>query len=122
MLSQDKWLPYSNCINSLNRKVSYMIVKYFTKEQLIASNENAIQANRNRSINRDMLQDALNTIPDEAMLPVCFNMPHNDVEMRVQVAFSPMHVGWVDISFDEFNALPSQEVPDNEVPSEPQLH
>ena len=48
-----------------------MIVKYFTKEQLIASNENAIQANRNRSLNRDMLQDALNTIPDEAMLPVC---------------------------------------------------
>jgi hypothetical protein len=90
MLSQDKWLPYSNCINSLNRKVSYMIVKYFTKEQLIASNENAIQANRNRSLNRDMLQDALNTIPDEAMLPVCFNMPHNDVEMRVQVAFSLM--------------------------------
>ncbi len=82
-----------------------MIVKYFTKEQLIASNENAIQANRNRSLNRDMLQDALNTIPDEAMLPVCFSMPHNDVEMRVQVAFSPMHVGWVDISFDEFSVL-----------------
>tara|TARA_R100001163_G_C5063422_1_gene200730 strand:+ start:331 stop:699 length:369 start_codon:yes stop_codon:yes gene_type:complete len=122
MLSQDKRLPYSYCINSLNRKVSYMIVKYFTKEQLIASNENAIQANRNRSLNRDMLQDALNTIPDEAMLPVCFNMPHNDVEMRVQVAFSPLHVGWVDISFDEFNALPSQEIPDSEVPSEPQLH
>jgi hypothetical protein len=99
-----------------------MIVKYFTKEQLIASNENAIQANRNRSLNRDMLQDALNTIPDEAMLPVCFNMPHNDVEMRVQVAFSPLHVGWVDISFDEFNALPSQEIPDSEAPSEPQLH
>ena len=122
MLSQDKWLPYSNCINSLNRKVSYMIVKYFTKEQLIASNENAIQANRNRSLNRDMLQDALNTIPDEAMLPVCFNMPHNDVEMRVQVAFSPLHVGWVDISFDEFNDLPSQEIPDSEIPAEPSLH
>jgi hypothetical protein len=99
-----------------------MIVKYFTKEQLIASNENAIQANRNRSLNRDMLQDALNTIPDEAMLPVCFNMPHNDVEMRVQVAFSPLHVGWVDISFDEFNDLPSQEIPDSEIPAEPSLH
>ena len=88
-----------------------MKVKYFTKEQLISSNENAIKTERNRSFNRDMLQDALNTVPDETLLPVCFNMPHNDVEMRVQVAVSPTYVGWVDISFEEFDALSSRKIP-----------
>jgi len=95
-----------------------MKVRYFNKEQLIAVNKNAIKAERNRSLNRDMLLDALDTIPDDAMLPVCFNMPHNDVEMRIQVAFSPLHSGWIDISFEEFNSLPVAEIPDSDVPEE----
>ena len=95
-----------------------MKVRYFNKEQLIAVNKNAIKAERNRSINRDMLLAALDTIPDDAMLPVCFDMPHNDVEMRIQVAFSPLHSGWIDISFEEFNSLPVAEIPDSDVPEE----
>ncbi len=104
-----------------------MKVRYFNKEQLVAVNENAIKAERNRSLNRDMLQDALNTVPDDAMLPVCFNMPHNDVEMRIQVAFSPLHSGWIDISFEEFNSLPVAEISDSDVSeeyhtAEPSIH
>ena len=87
-----------------------MKVKYFTKEQLIASNESAIKTERNRSFNRDMLQDALNTVPDETLLPVCFNMPHNDVEMRVQVATCGSGVQLA-VLFEEFDALSSRKIP-----------
>ena len=38
--------------------------------------------------------------------------------MRIQVAFSPLHSGWIDISFEEFNSLPVAEIPDSDVPEE----
>jgi len=88
-------------------------VKYFTKDTLILANKVAVATKRNRSLYGDKLE----TLPD-LKFPVGFVMPHNDVEMRVEIVLgsdaSGRSIGkvWLDIPFDTYNALPEAEVPE----------
>jgi len=90
-----------------------MKVKYFTKDTLILANRVAVATKRNRSLYEHKLED----LPDNLKFPVGFTMPHNDVEMRVQITIARTAGGdgmaqvWLDIPFETFNALPEIEVP-----------
>ena len=87
-------------------------VKYFTKETLILANRVAVATNRNRSLYEEKLIE----LPGDLKFPVGFTMPHNDVEMRVQITVATSAGGdgmtqvWLDIPFETYNALPEAEV------------
>lgn len=80
--------------------------QYFTKDMLIETNAAAIQENRNRSIDVEILQQ----LDDDFKFPVVFAMEHNQIEMRVKVLIAPDLNVMLDMSFDRFNSLPVVEV------------
>ena len=90
-----------------------MQVKYFTKKQLIKSNEDCITAEREKALDPEELSTALERAPKGVFLPVCTSVPKNDHEIRVQVAFSPTQTGWMDMSFEEFDDLSTADIPPN---------
>ena len=80
--------------------------QYFTKDMLIETNAAAIQENRNRSIDVEILKQ----LDDDFKFPVVFAMEHNQIEMRVKVLIAPDLNVMLDMSFDRFNSLPVVEV------------
>ena len=78
-------------------------IRYFDKATLIHANDEAIRTERNRSINPQYLQ----TLDDALRFPVFMAMVHNDVEMRVGIMLSPDDRAWLDLSFEDYEALPS---------------
>jgi len=78
-------------------------IRYFDKATLIHANEQAIRAERNRSIQPEYLA----TLDDALRFPVFMAMVHNDVEMRVGVMLSPEERAWLDLSFEDYEALPT---------------
>lgn len=80
--------------------------QYFTKDMLIETNAAAIQENRNRSIDVEILQQ----LDDDFKFPVVFAMEHNQIEMRVKVLIAPDLNVMLDMSFARFNSLPVVEV------------
>tara|TARA_R100000322_G_C5325131_1_gene161630 strand:- start:26 stop:337 length:312 start_codon:yes stop_codon:yes gene_type:complete len=83
------------------------VLKYFTKHNLIQQSKIAI----NQNFNRQLSVEALEQLSDEYRYPVTFAMPHNDTEMRVKVIFGPApdQEGWLDISLDAYEELPTTE-------------
>ena len=73
---------------------------------LIETNAAAIQENRNRSIDVEILQQ----LDDDFKFPVVFAMEHNQIEMRVKVLIAPDLNVMLDMSFARFNSLPVVEV------------
>ena len=73
---------------------------------LIETNAAAIQENRNRSIDVEILKQ----LDDDFKFPVVFAMEHNQIEMRVKVLIAPDLNVMLDMSFDRFNSLPVVEV------------
>jgi len=87
-------------------------VKYFTKELLIAANDEAVRTKRNRSLYEDKVAE----LPD-LKFPIGMSMLHNDHEMRVCITIAksangPFGTVWLDIQFETYNALPEAEVPE----------
>jgi hypothetical protein len=88
-------------------------IKYFTKDTLIAANKVAVKTKRNRSL----YEDKLELLSDHLKFPVGFTMPHNDIEMRVEITVAMSRDNeiiegsvWLDIPFETYNALPEHEV------------
>jgi len=75
-------------------------IAYMTKEQFIELNEKAIKLKKNRSVERSEYDHIA-----DAKLPVLFNMLHNDVEIRTQVATSENSVAWLDMDIKDYNNL-----------------
>ena len=83
-------------------------IAYVTKEQFIELNEKAIRLKKNRSIERTEY-DAI----ADAKLPVLFNMLHNDVEIRTQIATSENTVAWLDMDIKDYNNLNMTSISDD---------
>ena len=83
-----------------------MQVKYFNKASLLDANNEAILSERNRSIYNESIVD----IADDTLFPIVFNMPHNDVEMRVGLLLDPETKVWLDMPFEAYEALPTIDV------------
>jgi len=82
-------------------------VRYVDWEILDWLNRMAAKKNRNRSIK----QEKIDSLDRTNLFPVVFNMIHNDKEMRCKFMLNREgDMGWIDISMDEFDALPSKEV------------
>jgi|TARA_E500000318_G_scaffold84278_1_gene80025 hypothetical protein len=84
-----------------------MQVKYFNKASLLDANNEAIISERNRSLRNESIVDT----EDDTLFPIVFSMPHNDVEMRVQLMLDPTTRVWLDMPFKAYEALPSIEYP-----------
>ena len=84
-----------------------MQVKYFNKASLLDANNEAILSERNRSIYNESIVD----IADDTLFPIVFSMPHNDVEMRVELMPDPTTKVWLDMPFEAYEALPSVDYP-----------
>ena len=83
-----------------------MQVKYFNKASLLDANNEAILSERNRSLRNESIVD----IVDDTLFPIVFNMPHNDVEMRVGLLLDPETKVWLDMPFEAYEALPTIDV------------
>jgi hypothetical protein len=83
-----------------------MQVKYFNKASLLDANNEAILSERNRSIYNESIVD----IADDTLFPIVFSMPHNDVEMRVELMLDPTTKVWLDMPFEAYEALPTIDV------------
>lgn len=81
------------------------VFKYFTKHNLIQQSKIAA----NQKLNRQLNVEALEELSDEYRYPVTFAMLHNDTEMRVKIVFGPApdQEGWLDISIDAYEELPT---------------
>lgn len=81
-------------------------VQVITTPDLLELNRRAVKAKRNRSF-VDNIGDLLDP---EGIHIVAWSMVHNDVEIRVRLllkfkdSFEPQ-VGYLDMSFEDFNAL-----------------
>tara|TARA_B100000424_G_scaffold131004_1_gene99362 strand:+ start:34 stop:345 length:312 start_codon:yes stop_codon:yes gene_type:complete len=97
---------------------------YVNKELLIKLNNRAIRRNSNRTLKPKALDKLPNTLGEVGLegedandlirYPVTMAMPHNDVEMRCSFATHEGQQMWLDISFKEYEALPSVELNVNE--------
>ena len=97
---------------------------YVTKELLIKLNNRAIRRKSNRTLKPKALSNFPDTLAeigfegegstDLIRYPVTMAMPHNDVEMRCSFATHEGQQMWLDISFKEYEALPSVELNVNE--------
>lgn len=83
-----------------------MQVKYFNKASLLDANNEAILSERNRSIYNESIVD----IADDTLFPIVFSMPHNDVEMRVELMLDPTTKVWLDMPLEAYEALPTIDV------------
>ena len=96
---------------------------YVTKELLIKLNNRAIRRKSNRTLKPKALDKLPNTLADIGFegedatdlirYPITMVMPHNDVEMRCCFATSKGEQLWLDISFKEYEALPTIDIADN---------
>ena len=96
---------------------------YSNKEQLIKLNNRAIRRKSNRTLKPKLLEKLPNLLKEVGFegedgeelvrYPVTFSMPHNDVEMRVCFATHEAKEMWLDISFKEYEELPTVDVEAN---------
>jgi len=83
-----------------------MATKFLTYPLLKSINESSIKAKRNRNVYFDRLP----LEDDDTRYPVVFSMIHNDREIRTQIMLSGKGESiFLDMSFEEFNALPEAE-------------
>jgi hypothetical protein len=84
-----------------------MQVKYFNKESLVSANNRAITEGRNRTLRLDVLYK----LDEDNKYPVTMAMDHNNKEIRVAVLLSCEDKGFLDISYEEYENLPTIEIP-----------
>jgi len=98
---------------------------YATKELLIKLNNRAIRRKSNRTLKPKALDKLPSTLGEVGLkgedandlirYPVTMTIPHNDVEMRCSFATHEGQQLWLDISFKEYEALPSFDLANNDV-------
>tara|TARA_R100000900_G_C3305653_1_gene158699 strand:- start:461 stop:772 length:312 start_codon:yes stop_codon:yes gene_type:complete len=98
---------------------------YVNKGKLRELNNRAIRRKSNRTLKPNFVESLPNTLEeigfdgqdktDLVRYPVTTTMPHNDVEMRVCFATHKGDQLWLDISFKEYEALPSFDLANNDV-------
>lgn len=76
--------------------------KYFTKWLLIEYNNAAIREKRNRALKEKFLE----SLNDEHVFPVVNYMYHTKDEVRVQISFFEMGMGFLDMTSERYNMLP----------------
>lgn len=86
-------------------------LRYFTKAQLIAANEEAIKSDRNRTVEPRVLQE----LNPDGIYPVTWYLDHNYCEARLRVIINvvdglPIAV-MVDVPYSTYEALDTMEVP-----------
>lgn len=85
-------------------------ITYIPKRRLLEINAESIKSKRNHNLHQHLLEK----LPD-LNFPVVFSMLHNDHEMRVFLMVGPDELRLqrviLDMSFEDFNSLPSMEVP-----------
>lgn len=102
-----RWLEAMRQSESEHDERERPMTKIMTTPELIAAAEEADRTDRNRRLVTERLRDELDP---QGRHVVAFSMPHNDVEIRVQVlmkmrdTMTPVE-GWLDISFARFHSL-----------------
>ena len=86
-------------------------VKYLTKEQFQRLNDRAIKRNANRTVKPTFVK----RLSEGLKFPIIETLLHNDVEMRCCFATHKGDQLWLDISFKEYEALPSFDIASNDV-------
>lgn len=84
--------------------------KYFTKWLLIEYNNAAIREKRNRALKEEFLE----SLNDEYVFPVIFHMYHSKDEIRVRISFFEMGDGFLDMTLERYNMLPTATWNENE--------
>lgn len=83
-------------------------IRVLTKTLLTRLNRRAIVLNLNRSLR----MSSLKRLPDTQVFPVTEALLHNDDHMRVTIILNEAgDRGVLDISLDEFNKLPTVQMP-----------
>ena len=87
-------------------------VRYFTKAALRAANEEAIRADRNRTIQSEYIE----SLSDDGKYPVTQYLDHNYAEARVRIITGikngePVAV-YLDIPYETYERLPTVAVPE----------
>ena len=78
------------------------LVPTFSYEKLRDACEESVKTGRNRSVDWKKIEPLLK-YGDK--YPVVWEMVHNDVEMRVEIAISPDECIYLDIPFDTYKKL-----------------
>ena len=85
--------------------------KYFTKEELVRANNDAIW----RRFNRSLEVEAVHRLPD-LKFPVSFAFPHNDTEVRCQLVLdSKGSQASLDVTFETFDSLPTHRATNRDI-------
>ena len=83
-------------------------ITYLPKSDLCYLNKKAIKLKFNRSLNQSMLE----ALPEENRSPIHFSLPVNDCNLiRANIEIIEGIKAWLDILIDDFNGLPSIEIP-----------
>jgi len=91
--------------------------KFMDYKILTYLNESSVNDGRNRNFWMENLP-----VNENHYFPVVFSMNHNDSEMRLKLVLNEQgDTGWLDVSFEEFDALPEYEgkIEESEPLSEP---
>ena len=79
-------------------------IKYFTKKQLIATNNAAIREKRNQQLKEDFLDN----LPTDRTYPVAYHIYHTKDEVRVNILFDANGTsGFLDMSKNRYNLIPT---------------
>ena len=92
----------------MNTEVDFSkTIKYMDYKILELLNKSSVKNKRNRNFWMDKLP-----IDKEGLYPVVLGFPHEGQEMRTKLMLNADgDVGWLDISFDEYEKLPVMETP-----------
>ena len=75
--------------------------------ELLRLNREAIRLNMNRTL----IVEKIENIPDPRRFPVMLAIDHNGNEMRVMFAINERDMAFIDMSYEEYARLPVIEIP-----------
>ena len=87
----------------MTRRVTYIP----SVAELLRLNREAIRLN----LNRTLIVEKIENIPDPRRFPVMLAIDHNGNEMRVMFAINERDMAFIDMSYEEFDRLPVIEIP-----------
>ena len=76
--------------------------------ELMRLNREAIRLN----LNRTLIVEKIENIPDPRRFPVMLAIDHNGNEMRVMFAINESSMAFIDMSYEEYERLPVIEIPE----------
>ena len=88
---------------TMTRRVTYIP----SVAELRRLNREAIRLNMNRTL----IVEKIENIPDPRRFPVMLAIDHNGNEMRVMFAINERDMAFIDMSYEEYARLPVIEIP-----------